>query len=354
MVLKNNEVQDVDESDVSEARDVIYSINNFGADFLVDGLVRRLDEGDIYTPAFQRKFVWTHKQSSRFIESILLGLPIPGIFLYREEETRKHLIIDGLQRLTTIRAFCKGELPGNSEEFRLSGLKSKFNDLSLNELEAEDKRRFFDTAIHATIIQQLTPENDKSSAYYIFERLNTGGTPLQPQEIRAAVYHGKFQDFLEELNEEPLWRDVFGRVHLRAKDQELLLRFFAFRHNRIKYKAPLKEFLNDFMEENRNISPAKKKRFSSEFLSALEILHEVIGRRLFRPVRVLNAATFDSVLVVVSENIEFFQSNKKKLARNYENLLLDREYLGLVTKSTADAQSVSDRFDIASAFLLKK
>lgn len=169
-------------------------------------------------------------------------MPIPGIFLYREEETRKHLIIDGLQSLTTISAFCKGYLPGSAEEFRLSGLKSKFNDLSLSELESEDKRRFFDTAIHATIIQQLTPENDKSSAYYIFERLNTGGTPLQPQEIRAAVYHGKFQDFLEELNDEPLWRDVFGRIHLRAKDQELLLRFFAFRYNRGKYKAPLKDF----------------------------------------------------------------------------------------------------------------
>lgn len=108
------------------------------------------------------------------------------------------------------------------------------------------------------------------------------------------------------------------------------------------------------MEENRNIGPAKKKRFASEFLVALEVLHDTIGRRLFRPVRVLNAATFDSVLVVISENIEFFQANKKKLIRNYESLLGDDEYLGLVTKSTADAQSVSDRFDIASAFLLKK
>ena len=113
----------VDEEGVEE--DVVYSVNSFGADFLIDGLISRLKSEDIYRPTFQRQFVWTLPQASKFIKSILLGLPIPGIFLYREEETRKHLIIDGLQRLTTIASFAAGRLPGSDRVFKLEKLKSE-------------------------------------------------------------------------------------------------------------------------------------------------------------------------------------------------------------------------------------
>jgi uncharacterized protein with ParB-like and HNH nuclease domain len=270
--MMNSDDSDIDEpiDDFSEEEsvqeDVVYSVNSFGADFLVDGLIRRLKDEDIYRPAFQRHFVWTVPQASRFIESILLGLPIPGIFLYREESTRKHLIIDGLQRLTTIAAFASGRFSGKDKIFRLNGLESRFNELSIDDLEQEDQRRFFDTAIHATIIQQLSPENDFSSAYYIFERLNTGGTPLQPEEIRAALYHGPFQDFIIELNTDPLWRKVFGPEHKRAKDQELILRFFAFRYGRAKYKSPMKSFLNKFMGTNRNLKKYTPERLRRDFM----------------------------------------------------------------------------------------
>ena len=76
---------------------VVYSVTTSGADFAVDDLIKRFDRGDIYRPGFQRQFVWSWPQASRFIESILSGLPIPSVFLYREEDTNKHLIVDGLQ-----------------------------------------------------------------------------------------------------------------------------------------------------------------------------------------------------------------------------------------------------------------
>jgi uncharacterized protein with ParB-like and HNH nuclease domain len=145
--MMNSDDSDIDEpiDDFSEEEsvqeDVVYSVNSFGADFLVDGLIRRLKDEDIYRPAFQRHFVWTVPQASRFIESILLGLPIPGIFLYREESTRKHLIIDGLQRLTTIAAFASGRFSGKDKIFRLNGLESRFNELSIDDLEQEDQSR---------------------------------------------------------------------------------------------------------------------------------------------------------------------------------------------------------------------
>ncbi|MBP1297941.1 hypothetical protein ACVII1_001122 [Bradyrhizobium elkanii] len=94
--VEDDDVEDFVDENRTVAVDIKYKITSFGADFLVDGLVDRFTKGDIYVPDFQRSFVWTKPQASRFIESILLGLPIPGIFLYREEETNKMLVVDGL------------------------------------------------------------------------------------------------------------------------------------------------------------------------------------------------------------------------------------------------------------------
>ena len=143
-------------NDIATEEDIVYSVNSFGSDFLVDGLIRRLKSEDIFRPHFQRSFVWTLPQASRFIESILLGLPIPGIFLYREDATRKHLIIDGLQRLTAIDSFARGIYPNSDKVFRLSGIKSKFKELFIDDLDDEDRRRFFDTVLHATRDFRLT------------------------------------------------------------------------------------------------------------------------------------------------------------------------------------------------------
>lgn len=111
---------------------ISYQISTSGADFDVDGLVKRFDRGTIYRPEFQRNFVWTWPQASKFIESILLGLPIPSVFLFREEDTQKLLIVDGLQRLTTLHAFKKGRLPYNDRIFKLKDVKPKFEGKSLD------------------------------------------------------------------------------------------------------------------------------------------------------------------------------------------------------------------------------
>jgi hypothetical protein len=346
-----DELEDVNEDGIDE--DVVYSVNSFGADFLVDGLISRLKSGDIFRPAFQRQFVWTVPQASKFIESILLGLPIPGIFLYREETTKKHLIIDGLQRLTTIQAFASGKFSGSDKVFKLEKLKSKFNDKSIEDLDQPETRRFFDTALHATIIQQLVPEDDSSSIYYIFERINTGGTPLQPQEIRAALFHGKFQDFIIELNKNEIWRSVFGPSNKRGKDLELILRFLAFRYARDSYKAPMKTFLNRFMASNREVSIHEPKVMAAAFTDALSFIVGAVGEKPFRPVRSLNAAAFDSVMVIVSQNLgRLKKKGDQAFLTRYKALMRDAGFLRLITQSTADEQSVKDRFAAVSKHLL--
>ena len=133
-------IQDIDEELNDE--DVVYQINTFGADYTVDGLVKRFERGDIFVPEFQRNFVWTWRQASKFVESILLGLPIPSVFLYREEHTQKHLIVDGLQRISTLHAFHKGRFRHNDRVFRLRDVKSRFEGRTIDDLEEADHRRF--------------------------------------------------------------------------------------------------------------------------------------------------------------------------------------------------------------------
>lgn len=324
--------------------DVVYQINTFGADYTIDGLVKRFDRGDIFRPEFQRNFVWTLPQASRFIESILLGLPIPSVFLYREEKTQKHLIVDGLQRLTTLHAFSKGRLPHNDRVFKLAGVKSRFEGRTIDELEPEDHRRFEDSVVHAMIIQQMSPDDSSSSVFHIFDRLNTGGTPLQPQEIRSAIYHGSFQRLLGRLNSDKQWRSIFGNVHRRAKDQELILRFLALHFDLKSYERPMKGFLNAFMRKNREIDEVKKNEFSSAFSETIRRAHLALGEKAFRPIRTMNVAVFDAVMVAIAARPKL---TADQILTAYTSLIADEAFMRLSTEATSNESNVTGRIEKA-------
>ncbi len=337
-------IEDIDE-DIND-EDVVYQINTFGADFTVDGLVKRFDRGDIFRPEFQRNFVWTWRQASKFVESILLGLPIPSIFLYREESTQKQLIVDGLQRLTTLHAFYKGRFQHNDRVFRLKDVKSRFEGRTFDDLEEEDHRRFEDAVIHAMVIQQMSPDDNNSSVYHIFDRLNSNGTPLQPQEIRAAIYHGPFQALLGKLNEEKQWREIFGPVHRRAKDQELILRFLALASNRKNYEKPIKVFLNNFMEANRHLDDKVAKEFTQRFVGTIDRAHAALGSRAFRPQRAMNVAVYDAVMVAI---LECPNAKLESIKTAYEILIADDGFIRMSSDATSDESNVHGRIDLAIA-----
>lgn len=200
-----------------------YSITSYGADYPVDGLVKRIESGDIFVPEFQRRYVWNIKQASRFIESLLLGLPVPGIFLAKEGDTQKLLVIDGQQRLLSLKFFYEGIFEPTNRAFKLGNVQAHLDELTYKTLRDDDRRRLDDSILHATIVRQEQPSEDNSSIYHIFERLNTGGSLLQPQEIRACIYHGPFVALLKDLNEHAPWRHVYGTVSRRMRDQELIL-----------------------------------------------------------------------------------------------------------------------------------
>jgi len=232
-----------------------FSISNYGADYNVDSLVKRMNTGAFYKPAFQREYVWSLKQASRFVESLLMGLPVPGIFVYRTEGG-KHLIVDGLQRLITLQRFYSGLF--GSHEFALQDVREPWTNKAYISLSEEDRLRLDDSIIHTTVFKQDYPDEDNQSIYEVFERINTGGLKLSPQEIRVCVSYvedesSSLVSLLRKLNDNISWRKIYGPKSIRLKDQELILRFLAFKHNFASYKRPLRGFLDTFMARNKQL-----------------------------------------------------------------------------------------------------
>ena len=267
---------DAASEDESASTEIRYRISSYGADYPVDSLVKRLQHGDIAVPQFQREFVWPLPQASRFIESLLLGLPVPAIFLSKDSETQRLMVIDGQQRLKSLR----------------------------RSLEDEDRRRLDDSILHAIIIKQEDPGDDDSSVYMVFERLNTTSTALSSQEIRACVYHGSFNDYLARANENRHWRAIFGKPSARQKDRELLLRFFALFYGLDSYKRPMKLFLNDFMNENRQLKRYGEATLNGVLEPTMALVNETVGRGAFRPQHAWNASVTDAILVGVARRLQ--------------------------------------------------
>ncbi|MDQ3741335.1 MAG: DUF262 domain-containing protein [Actinomycetota bacterium] len=345
--------------DLNEAKEVIpynFEITSYGADYDVEGLVRRMTRGDILVPTFdpqiaetesgivgfQRRYVWRKPQADRFIESLLLGLPVPGIFLVREP-SGVLLVLDGQQRLRTLESFYRGVLLG--KEFRLDLVQERFRGLMYDDLEDDDRRRIDDAIVHATVVRQDTPTEDQESVYLLFERLNTGGTSLQPQEIRVALYHGRLAGVLRDLNEDENWRAIYGKRSDRLKDQELILRFFAMLYYGDQYERPMKVFLNRYMATNRDLRHQSEEEMFGAFGPAVKVVRDAKSDRAFRLASALNAAIFDSVLTGVAHRLadDGPIEDLKGLGKAYDRLLRDRGYLGAVERATADEDSVKTR-----------
>lgn len=343
--------QDIDEV-LQESDEIIpfkYSITSYGADYPVDSLVKRVLAGDIIVPKFQRGYVWSVKEASRFVESLLLGLPVPSIFLSKERDSQQLLVIDGQQRLLTLRYFYEGIWPLTRREFALKGVNSKFEGETYKTLSQDDRRRLNDSIIHAIIIRQEQPSDDDSSIYHIFERLNTSGVSLTPQEIRAAIYHGPFSDLLKDLNMTPAWRAIYGPVNKLMRDQELILRFLSLFFDAKEYSRPMKGFLNNFMGKHRNLNRISGDEMVSAFVPTIQTVYDSVGDRAFRLARALNAAVFDAVMVGLARRLSSGRIEDFGALRNrYSDLLANSAFGAVAAKATADEESVSKRLKLAS------
>jgi hypothetical protein len=235
-------------------KEVDYQTKEFTVELLVDKYEKgeEDDENEIFIPAYQRQFVWSTERQSKFIESVMLGLPIPYIFIANlakdiTEDDGRAEIVDGSQRVRTLAAFTgdRLELQQLEKLDRLNGF--KFSDLELSR-----QRKFNRQPIR---VIELSEKADEISRRDIFERINTGSDELRDMEKRKGIYTGPFYDFIKEC----AVRDDFvaicpvSRSKLRREEaEELVLRYFAYCDNYLDFKHDVSKFLNGYLKSNQN------------------------------------------------------------------------------------------------------
>ncbi len=313
---------------------------------------RKWDRDLIQMPDFQRKYVWKPEQQSLFIESVLLNFPLPPLYINKDTKG-KYIVVDGRQRITTLRRFLKNE-------FKLQGLRAfpELNGKNFEELIAinsEYQTKIEDKKLLVYLIQPTVP---MEMVYDIFNRINTGGTQLERQEIRNCIYLGKATDFLKKLAGKEIFKEAIdnGISDNRAKDQEAILRFLAFRI--FDYTLEYKNSMNDFVENamkyiNGNYSNDKLLQLENEFDKAMQYTLDFFEKNNFRvPTENtrgrVNIAIFETVAgFFASKSEDFLLHNKAQIKANYSILLKNEAYIDAVRFSTGDKRRVATRFDIA-------
>ena len=331
----------------NESIDFRYVITSYGADYPIDSLMKRIKDEVIFVPPFQRQFVWNINEASKFIESLILGLPVPGIFLSKEKDTNRLLVVDGQQRLLSLYFFYQGYF--DKLLFKLQNVQEDLVGRTYSTLKVHDRIRLDDSILHATIVRQDEPDDNDSSVYQIFERLNSGGRALKPQEIRACIYYGEFNELLNELIKEKSWRMIFGRVpDERLKEQELILRFFSLLFYRDKYEKPLKGFLNTYMNVNRNLGCNSADELGDIFKRTYDFIIKAIGPKPFRIKRNLNLGAFDAISIGLAERLkhgDIFDLSEFKSA--YDDLTKSDDFVSVVQGGTSDERNVEKRLEMA-------
>jgi len=330
-----------------------------GTDFDVEGLVRRLRRHDIVIPTFglqdealdtdrfQRQFVWGRPQMDRFIESLLLGYPIPGIFLVQQAD-RTYLVLDGQQRLRTLADFYKGTHAG--KDFQLEAVGERFKTLTYETLTAEQRRTLDNTFIQATIVKTDGTAASLDAVYQVFERLNSGGTQLTAHEIRVALYAGPFVEFLRELNRIDAWRDLYGAESKRLRDQELILRIVALQVSPGTYRRPLKKFLNEFAAQHRFLGELQVDTIRDQISTSADLLLEGPGPGALRlGAGQVNAALTEAIFVGLIRRLEAGDPPRpEEIQSALERMHADESFITAVSRATADEESVRTRLAVAT------
>jgi hypothetical protein len=358
-ILDETKVEDTTSSELDEPSR--FEVSSYGWDSDVEGLVKRLNRGDIKLPGFQRGFVWNTTEQSRFIESLIFGLPVPNIFLAQDRSSKTLNIIDGQQRLKTLQRYLAGK-------FAISNSKNIHEDLrgcyfnrevaksaKSKVLEDADERTLSDSILHSIVIKP-DPSSDSqdygaeynNAVIQIFRRLNTSGKALQPQEVRSCIFYGPFDEVLHELNKGASWRKLFGPEHSRYKDVESILRFLALYEDYQVYKAPMPSFLNRFMEKNRNLDVEKILEFEKLFESTSSLLLDACGETLFKTGGTLLLSKFDAVTVGFAKAIASGKVfDNVDIISKIDLLLADTDYIESTAEFINDTGNVIKRVNTA-------
>ena len=325
------------------------------APFSIFEYLRQLEKGKIVIqPDFQRNQVWNNTQKSKFIESILLNFPLPPIYLNETKEAQ-YIVIDGLQRTTALRQFYSGKIT-------LGGLEAlpKYNGETFKSLPETLRSKFEDKKLTIFVLKPSTP---MVVIYDLFNRINTGGTQLNRQEVRNCIFIGKSTKLLKELSEQQYFKEAidWGIRDTRMKDREAVLRYLSFRwfNYKIEYTGDMSEYVETAMKRINKLDDSIIDRMKADFESVMKWTLKIWGNRNFRiPTEqtrgTINTAILESVCnYIASKSNEFITANIKQIKKNYTEMIANDIYYESVTKSTGNKTKVLDRFRLAYELLDK-
>lgn len=363
-----------------------YDIVAVPSDFNVMTLNQLVENGWVRIPGFQRHFVWDLARSSKLIESLILGLPVPQLFLYEQARDRNFLI-DGQQRLMSIYYFRQQRFPRKDRRPDLRRIFDEhgkmpddvlhddeyFQDFKLrlpeklpgqrNELSGLDyetlghhRARLDMRPIRCITIKQNAPSDGDTAMYEVFNRLNSGGVNLHPQEIRTSMYHSAFYDMLNEINVEPEWRALLQSPEpdLHMKDIEILLRGFAMLMDGDGYRPSMVKFLNQFSKKCETNERDQNQRLKGLFKSFLDAMSGLPDRIFINKANNrFNIALFEAVFTAVCRSA-YDDGNvvRDRIdAEDIDKLRSDAKFNAASRSGTTQRENVKIRLGIASDIL---
>lgn len=322
-------------------------------DLSVTSVVEQINANEIFLrplserPNFQRKYVWNNKLASRLVESILLNVPIPPIYLSQNDEFELD-VIDGQQRLYSLFRFFDNQLS-------LTGLEAlgEFNGMRFHQLPSKEQRKLKTHTLRCVLI---TNESHPEIKFDVFERLNSNTVPLNAQELRNCVHRGALNDLLGELVTHPDWLKILKKKSpdKRLRDEELILRFFAFHELGLhSYRTPMKHWLNDGSKAGRKFSDEKIAELRTLWHSVMTVcLVWFSPDRCFRrpESKALNRALFD----LISQTAAHIDPNNAEAVRPviqaaFDNLILNDEFMDLVSRAVDHKKRTERRFQMWNA-----
>jgi len=276
-------------------------------DITIQQLVTMVEKGQIdVAPAYQRRFRWDVPRQSELIESLLLGIPIPNLFMATNANATWE-VVDGVQRLNTVVHFCGSKdvraKMGHGDCLQLTDLSklTTLNGLTFEQLPQSVQLQF---NLRPLKVTTLNDKSDLKVRFDLFERLNTGGVRLTDQEIRGCIYRGPFNEFLERLAALPAFRKVVLLQKGSERDgtpEEHVLRFFAFLHRYKKFDHSVVDFLNDYMaESSKRFEYPKNELVFQKTFSALSACfpHGIHRRHRITPVNLFEAISVGAAIAL--------------------------------------------------------
>ncbi|MBI4307052.1 MAG: DUF262 domain-containing protein [Chloroflexi bacterium] len=259
-------------------RELVTSVVDYNLSTLADLIASNTID---MAPRYQRRFRWDTKRQSRLIESFLMNVPVPPVFL-NEDQYGKYSVIDGKQRLTAVYEFLRGRL-------RLEGLEvfSDINGQTYDTLPA-DLQTIIKTrpTLRAVIILR---QSDVEIKFEVFKRLNTGGIRLNPQEIRNSTYPGPLNDLILQLSEHTRFHALLGitnrqrsAIFLEMRDAEFVLRFFTFRDNWEEFSKGMQPSMDQFMALNQRMGRQELDDLKTSFLNTIDAVAAGFGDKAFQ------------------------------------------------------------------------